>query len=208
MTRPYRFRLAVVGALLFALFIAIGFLQPTGLFAPLDQRLMQAAGEGRSAFAGSAVTTLMVALSVIGDTIGRLFLMLGVCAWLYRRKRVRAALWLIGAVVGMTLINTGLKGFFQAARPELIPHLDPVATYSFPSGHASGNMAFFGAIALLLPVRPVIITAAVMIVLIGISRVWLGVHWPSDVVAGWMAGAAWLSFWCTLLPFADRRGRT
>ncbi len=190
-----RSRLAIIGLVLFGLVIVIGLLQPRGLFMPVDRWAMLAIGQARGTVAGNAITGPMIALSLIGDTIGRLVLLFGVSAYLYRRHRMRQTLWLIGAVVGMTLINSALKDWFQAVRPALIPHLDPVTSYSFPSGHASGNMAFFGALALLFRHRAMILLAAAMILAIGISRVWLGVHWPSDVAAGWIAGAAWLALW-------------
>jgi undecaprenyl-diphosphatase len=102
----------------------------------------------------------------------------------------RQWLWLAAVSLIAMLLNTALKHLFAAARPEILAHLDPTMTYSFPSGHASGNAVFLGALAMLWPSRAGSAVALALIGMIGISRVWLGVHWPSDVVCGWIEGAA------------------
>src|SRR3546814_4413138 len=95
---------------------------------------------------------------------------------------------------------------FAAPRPDLLPHLDLVRSYGFPSGHAAGNMIFFGALAMLAGRRSGYVGMGLAIALIGISRVWLGVHWPSDVLAGWIEGLGWLALCGLWLP-AGRGGR-
>jgi undecaprenyl-diphosphatase len=118
-------------------------------------------------------------------------LMLGVLALaMMWRGLGRQWLWLAAVSLIAMLLNTALKHLFAAARPEILAHLDPTMTYSFPSGHASGNAVFLGALAMLWPSRAGSAVALALIGMIGISRVWLGVHWPSDVVCGWIEGAA------------------
>jgi undecaprenyl-diphosphatase len=107
--------------------------------------------------------------------------------------------------IGGTLLNLILKQIFAAPRPDLLPHLDIVHSYSFPSGHAAGNMMFFGALAMLAGRRWAYGAGGAMIALIGASRVWLGVHWPSDVMAGWIEGLGWLVLCAVWLP--ARRGQ-
>ena len=236
------FFLALLGVL------AIALLQRSGWFDPLNIGAMKAAGAGRAAIPW--ITPIMAAASVIGNTTGRLLIMAAVALGLLYRGQRHAAQWLALVTVGGTLLNTGLKQIFSAPRPDLLPHLDIVHSYSFPSGHSAGTMILFGALAMLMrrslernplngqnPPSPfalslskgspssfekkkastgsartelsgldkrhdalAYLTAALIIVLIGTSRVWLGVHWPSDVLAGWIEGLGWLCLCRHWLP--------
>ncbi len=186
------FLLALLGVL------AVALLQRYGWFDPLNLASMRAAGEGRAA--APWITPVMVAASMIGDTIGRFLIMAAVALVLLYRRQRHAAQWLALVTVGGTLLNTALKQIFSAPRPDLLPHLDIVHSYSFPSGHSAGTMILFGALAMLMRLRPAYLAAAFIIALIGTSRVWLGVHWPSDVLAGWVEGLGWLCLWRYWLP--------
>ena len=236
------FLLALLGVL------AIALLQRSGEFDPLNITAMKAAGVGRAA--APWITPVMTAASVIGDTTGRLLIMAAVAIGLLYRRQRHAALWLALVTVGGTFLNTGLKQIFAAPRPDLLPHLDIVHSYSFPSGHSAGTMILFGALAMLMrqrvarnpldrqnPPSPFALSlskgfpfsfekkrastssartalsgldkrhvplpylaAALIIALIGTSRVWLGVHWPSDVLAGWIEGLGWLCLCRHWLP--------
>lgn len=189
-------------ALLFVLGIALA--QRHGLFDRINLAALQAAGTAREGSAGARITLGMQILSVVGGTGVRLLLAGGVMAGLLWGQRRRAAWWLMLVVIGGTLLNLALKQVFAAPRPDLLPHLDIVHSYSFPSGHAAGNMMFLGALAMLAGRRSGYVLAAMLIALIGISRVWLGVHWPSDVLAGWTEGLGWLALCHVWLP-ARRR---
>jgi undecaprenyl-diphosphatase len=123
-----------------------------------------------------------------------------------------AALFVFASVAGGQVLSSLLKLGVDRPRPDLVPHLTDVHTLSFPSGHAMLSAVTYltlGALAArIAPSRPLkiyFITLAVLVTfLVGTSRVYLGVHWPSDVVAGWCAGAAWAMLcWLTaqwLLP--------
>jgi membrane-associated phospholipid phosphatase len=116
-----------------------------------------------------------------------------------RGHRRLAATWLV-ALAGTALINTALKHWFQRERPLhdhgfIIEH-----TFSFPSGHASGSMVFYGMLAYVLLVltlprwhRAVVVAAVAFITVVGISRILLQVHYFSDVMAGYATGLAWLT---------------
>lgn len=112
-----------------------------------------------------------------------------------------AALLVLVAIVGGTLLSTGLKLGFERPRPDLVPHAAQVYTASFPSGHAMLSAITYLTLGALLTrveksrrIRAFIMGFAVaMTLLVGMSRVYLGVHWPSDVLAGWSVGAAWAS---------------
>jgi undecaprenyl-diphosphatase len=110
----------------------------------------------------------------------------------------------LGSIVGVSLLNALVKISFHRARPEVVPHLAEVSNSSFPSGHAMISAATYLTIGAMLAqsqpttrARAYLMTVAVaMTLMIGISRLYLGVHWPSDVLAGWALGAAWaLAVW-------------
>lgn len=113
--------------------------------------------------------------------------------------RRRTALFVVGATGGGALASTLLKLAFARPRPDLVPHATEVTTASFPSGHAMVSAVVYLTLAALLArlvaaprLKAYIIGVAVVLtLLIGTSRIYLGVHWPSDVLAGWAAGAAW-----------------
>lgn len=111
-------------------------------------------------------------------------------------RRWREATFAAVAFLGSALLNVGAKQFFQRDRPTLWQSISPEGTFSFPSGHAMGSMTLAATVVLLAwPTRgrwPMIALMAAFILLVGYSRVYLGVHFPSDILAGWMAGAAWV----------------
>ena len=117
--------------------------------------------------------------------------------WL-RLREFRAALFLTLGLGGAMLLNVLFKLFFTRVRPALFDHLTPAPGYSFPSGHAMGSAAFFLAVFLVIfhlfprwhtlaGVLGVLFTLG-----IGVSRLVLQVHYPSDVMAGWALSAAWV----------------
>lgn len=111
-------------------------------------------------------------------------------------KRRGDALFFALAVGGAGLLNRGAKLFFRRTRPALWTSIAPETSFSFPSGHAMGSMALAATVAALLwPTRwrwPAVIIGGVFTFLVGLSRVYLGVHYPSDVLAGWAASVAWV----------------
>jgi len=183
----------------------IALLQRVGILGGVDHAVMLAAGAARDTGWGGHVTPVMWLASALGDTIPRLVLLAIAVAILCWWREGWVALWLLAFIAVGTLLNLALKQIFAMPRPDLIQHLDVVKTYSFPSGHAAGNMMMFGALALLIARRWAWALAAALIILIGASRVWLGVHWPSDVTAGWIEGLGWLALWRAFLP--ARRGQ-
>lgn len=115
-----------------------------------------------------------------------------------------AAMMLLIATLGGTAISEGLKVGFARPRPDLVAHAVDVTSMSFPSGHAMLSAVTYLTLGALLArtqqkrrLRAYILAAAVLLtLLIGASRVYLGVHWPTDVLAGWCLGAAWaLACW-------------
>lgn len=133
-----------------------------------------------------------------GGTLMWLFGIAGLVWLLYRRKRAEAG-WIAVSLIGASLIDNGLKAWIARPRPALVPHLAQVTDASFPSGHAMVSAALYLTLALMLaegakgwaPRVALVAFASLIVVLIGCTRVFLGVHWPSDVLAGWSFGTAW-----------------
>ena len=119
--------------------------------------------------------------------------------WFLRAGWSRAALWLGMDMAGAYALTAALKQFFERPRPEAF-HVSNPATYSFPSGHALTSFCFYFVTAGLLTARVrnrsaqvVLWTGAALLVAgIGVSRIYLGVHYPSDVLAGYAAAAIWV----------------
>lgn len=195
---------AAAFALSLALVFAIALLRRWSITDALDLSAMRWVGIWRTD-ATSIVTSAMLVATAVGDTLGRIVLVIVLAAWLAYQSRWRDAGWLVAVVIGGTLLNLILKQMFAAPRPDLLPHLDVVNSYSFPSGHATGNMIFFGAAMMLIRTRTAWAIGALMILWIGASRIWLGVHWPTDVLAGWIEGIGWLCLCSHWLP-AHTRG--
>ncbi|AIT78542.1 phosphatase PAP2 family protein [Novosphingobium pentaromativorans] len=138
-------------------------------------------------------------VTALGGTLLRnLFALCAVVALLFLKLRREAALLAL-TVIGGLIANSAAKVLFGRPRPEIVPHLTEAGGMSFPSGHSFNSAAVYIAMALafaaLSPrqsVRMTVIGGAVLASMaIAWSRVWLGVHWPSDVIAGWLGGAGW-----------------
>jgi membrane-associated phospholipid phosphatase len=146
-----------------------------------------------------------VALGVMG-LIGAVVL------WRQRRRTLMVG-W-IAALVGDLALNEALKRAVHRDRPTYGAAYLHGHSFSFPSGHAMGSIVAYGMLAYVLAHRAypgrvprwaLYATAAAIVLGIGLSRVYLGVHYPSDVVGGWAAGAGWLSFCITGVGIARRR---
>ncbi len=150
--------------------------------------------------------------TALGGVSVIVFITLGAAGYLALLRKHRTVLLLAIAVGGGLLINTLLKLGFDRPRPDLVPHGAYVYTASFPSGHAMLATATYLTLgALLARVLPdrrtkffVLTMAVVLCLLVGFSRVYLGVHWPSDVAAGWMIGAAWALIWWLVARWLQR----
>ena len=136
-------------------------------------------------------------------------------AYLLAAGRRRTALVVIAAVSGGAILSTILKHIFERPRPELVAHFVNVNSASFPSGHAMNSAVIYLTLATLLAktersraVRIYLISMALLLTLIiGVSRVYLGVHWPTDVIAGWCVGSLW-ALLCSLVADRFQRRRS
>jgi len=149
----------------------------------------------------------MLALTFVGTNgfmaiIGAIFVW-----WLIRTNRVRDAIWLIALQISAELLLQILQFAFHRARPEPFFGLAKPNSYSFPSGHAMLSTVFYLSLAILMTRNPAVrASAALPAFFIGLSRVYLGVHYPTDVLAGFAGGAFWLSAWISF-PKASRHDR-
>ena len=117
-------------------------------------------------------------------------------AWLVVRREGRAAAILLAVTLSGRLFVSSLKDWTARVRPDAQGHLVPVDSFAFPSGHAANATMVWLCLALLLPRTPrgqaLAVWAAVWLAIaIGVSRIMLGVHWPSDVIGGWAFGLLW-----------------
>ncbi len=137
-----------------------------------------------TALGGVAVLTLVTIFSAI---------------YLFLKKRKDLVLYLAAAAITGTVLSNLLKAGFSRPRPDIVPHEIVVYTASFPSGHSLVAAVIYLTLGVILAeaqaryrIKIYILTVAVVVtLLVGISRIYLGVHWPSDVLAGWLAGTAW-----------------
>ncbi|MFY0563487.1 phosphatase PAP2 family protein [Archangium lansingense] len=143
-------------------------------------------------------------------------LTLVVCAvagFLVLVRRWRSLALVVGSTVGGALVNTLLKSLFARPRPTVVPHLTHVLTESFPSGHAMLSAIVYLTLGALLAqlverrwLRAYLVGVALTLtLLIGLTRVYLGVHYPTDVLGGWMAGLAWALLTALLARAVKRR---
>lgn len=149
-------------------------------------------------------------VTALGSMVVLVMVTAAVIFYLLLVKRWREALMVLVAVGGGQILSSLLKLGIDRPRPDLVPHLTHVQTLSFPSGHAMMSAVTYltlGAmLAGLAPGRTakvyVLAVAVLITVLVGVSRVYLGVHWPSDVLAGWCAGFVWATLcWLVSLRF-------
>lgn len=142
------------------------------------------------------VDAFFVGVSHVGYLWGVVPLNILVLAWLMWARRYRDGLFFGLGVGGSALLNLAAKGYFARTRPEVWLSVAPETSFSFPSGHAMASASLAVALVLLAHGSRwqwlVAAGATLFVLLVGMARVYLGVHFPSDILAGWAAGAAWV----------------
>ena len=174
--------------------------RPGDLADPIGPSWVEESARDITGLGGYAILTMVTVAAVV---------------YLLMARKDAAALLVIAAVVGGMMLSTALKLGFERPRPDLVPAGARVYTASFPSGHAMLSAVTYLTLgALLARVERrrrtkafLLATAVAVVLLVGVSRVYLGVHWPSDVLAGWCVGAAWAALcWFVALQL-QRRGQ-
>lgn len=156
---------------------------------------------------------MMRDFTALGSTGVLTLITVAVLAFLLMVRKRHAAVLVAVSVAGGTALSQVLKWAFDRPRPDLVPHGMAVYTQSFPSGHAMLSAVVYLTLGALLArtqartrVRVFLLAiAATLTVVVGISRIYLGVHWPTDVLGGWMLGAAWaICCWLVMLWLQSR----
>lgn len=163
------------------------------------------------------LTGVAKVLAVLGGTISMTLLAAMACAFSVWRRQWDAAVLVAATAVGAGVLVVLGKYLVGRDRPPMAGRLSSETTHSYPSGHSLGSFAVIGIVMIVaLPylrgvarrVLPMVV--AVLVAAVGLSRIYLGVHWPTDVLAGWILGGLWLVLCLTVFEYASavvaRRG--
>lgn len=154
-------------------------------------------------------------LTAMGGVIMLVLVIIAVTGYLHLRHKYHA-MWLALIASGTGMILAGLlKRSFARPRPDIVEHHSIVHTSSFPSGHSMLSAVVYLTLGLLLARTATdratrfypLIVAIVIVFLVGVSRVYLGVHYPTDVMAGWTAGGCWALLCWSVAKFLQQRGK-
>lgn len=172
---------------------------PGDLSDPIGPFWLEEMGRDFTALGGVAVLTLTTVV---------------VSVFFLLQHRWTTMLYILVSVGGGILISSVAKEFFDRPRPDLVPHGSIVQTASFPSGHSMmAAVAYLSLGVLIARIQPrlvlkvyVMVIAGLLTILVGVSRVYMGVHWPTDVAAGWLAGGAWAMLCLLVVRSLAQRG--
>jgi undecaprenyl-diphosphatase len=169
--------------------------------------VLRTAGDTGDPIGPPWLESVMRDLTALGSTAVLTIITLAAAGFLFVTYRRRLSLLLVLSVSLGTLLSNTLKFALARPRPELVAHAVQVHTLSFPSGHAMLSAVTYLTIGALLAhdqpslrVKTYILSIAVFLsLLVGISRIYLGVHYPTDVLAGWALGGAWAGLWWLII---------
>jgi membrane-associated phospholipid phosphatase len=161
-----------------------------------DAAVLDESIEARS----DGLTAVAVAVTNLGSTVAMALLAVATGIWCWFAGRRGDAVFVVAAMAGAAALFRGLKVLLDRPRPPVVDRLVDVTSESLPSGHATMSIVVIGTLVVLgwpdgiAAVRVAMVTAAALWVgAVGTTRIYLGVHWFSDVVAGWLVGGAWLA---------------
>lgn len=159
--------------------------------------------------ASPLLTAFFTTVTHLGDSVVIILLIMGLAAYYTYRKMYHKALFVTFGIGGVVVANTLLKSIFQRERPALWAHLVNETNFSFPSGHAMLSAAFATMLVILFWETKyrwlVVVLATVGTVIVGLSRLYLGVHYPSDILAGWCVSAVCVLLVSIVLKFFYRK---
>lgn len=182
----------------------------------LDRKIllaMRSKGDPRDPLGPVWVEELVRDITALGGVVTLTVVTLSVSGYLLLCRKRQTLAFVLAAIVGGFVLSLGMKTAFGRPRPDLALHAAAVHTASFPSAHSMlSAVAYLTLAALLAQVHPdrrikiyMLSLGLMLTILIGLSRIYLGVHWPTDVLAGWAAGAAWAALcWVTAWTIRNR----
>lgn len=197
-------------------FLAVADEVDEGETSAFDSAIMMALRTGDTAqpIGGATVEEIARDVTALGGFTLVTAITVGVCVLFLLNDRVRSAAFVAAAVIGGAVFSSVFKDLYDRPRPDLVPHDVLVSSASFPSGHTMLATVVYLTLATMLARVTrrrrlklyYFVVAGLVAVSVGVSRVYLGVHWPTDVIAGWAAGTAWaLGVWL-LARVLERRG--
>jgi undecaprenyl-diphosphatase len=183
-------------------FVAVAHAVNAGSTQSFDETLLRAMRDPNDPAHGRGPEWLeefMRDLSAFGGIAGLCLLTASISGYLAISRKYHALTLLLVATLGGWLLSSVLKTLFDRRRPEVVPYLAHVSTSSFPSGHSMLSAVVYLTLGSLLArfvrkrrLKLYFLSVALLLTfLVGVSRVYVGVHWPTDVLAGWSAGLAW-----------------
>jgi undecaprenyl-diphosphatase len=160
---------------------------------------------------GTLLDQIVPLITNLGGVVGVIGIIGIASAALATKRKYLALLQMLVGVGGAVLLNMLVKGFFARQRPDLWERLVTETSYSFPSGHSMASAALALSVVLITWNTRfrwwVVAAASLYVVTIGFTRLYLGVHYPTDVLAGWSLGAAWVLFVAWLIGGISRRNK-
>lgn len=205
-----------IAAAAISIFAALASAVQYGLTQRFDETVLQWFATHRSPI----MNRVMLEITILGTGVVLIVIVLIASVFLWLTHHRWSVYMLLLGVFGAKLFNTLLKHTFARERPSVVEWITHTTSASFPSGHAMSSIVTYGTVAYLVgrlePTRTLRITTwllvALIVIAIGISRMYLGVHYPSDVIAGFLAGLGWIAFVAAMVTainfFADRRPET
>jgi undecaprenyl-diphosphatase len=189
-----------------------------GDYLPLEARILRAFRHSDDLARGLGppwVESVVRDITAVGSVAVLTLLVVLVLGFLLLRRRRRAALLIFLATVGGVAVSDTIKVIAHRDRPQIVPHLMAETSLSFPSGHSMMSSVVYLTLGALLGQtlarrreKIYLIAAAILVsFIVGVSRIYLGVHYPTDVVAGWAAGVAWALLFWGLAWWLQRRGQ-
>lgn len=205
----------IVIVLLLAVFLALGFAMRAGVLDRIDQDLMQrlrGPGGLGDPIGSHGIEEAVRDLTALGGTTLVTFFTAAAALFLLTQDKRRQAVLLVGAILLAWASKDLAKALYDRARPDVLGHEVFVQSASFPSGHTTLATALYMSLAVLASSHGlgprgktfVYGVAVALSALVGFSRVYLGVHWPSDVLAGWGLGALWAMIVWMLIEASDK----